>query len=82
VPVGEVFEAPFAIEEGFVRCGEGFDHGNQMIVVVHKLQFNSSQIARIACDGECGVDLIAVCLDQRLEAEALQSLRHGTTVPP
>ena len=82
MPVGEVFESTFTIEERHVCCGEGFDHGYEMTVVVHELQFNGSQMARIACDGECGVGLIAGCLDQRLEAEALQSLRHGTTVPP
>ena len=71
VPIGQVFESPLTIEEGFARCGEWIDHGDQMIVVVHELQFNGSQMARIACDGECSVGLIAGCLDQRLEAEPL-----------
>jgi len=82
VAIGEVFEAPLTIEEGFARCGEGFDYGHEVIVVVHEFQLNGSQMTRITCDGECGIGLIAGCLDQRLEAEALQSLRHGTTVPP
>ncbi len=79
--VWEVFESSFAIEEGFVGCGEGFDHGNEVAVVVHELQFDGSQMAGIAGDGQCGLTLIAISLNQRLEAEALQSLRHGAAVP-
>ena len=52
-----------------------------MAVVVHELQFNGSQMARIAGDGQCSFGLITISLDQRLEAEALQSLRHCTAVP-
>ena len=79
--VGEVLESPFAIEESFVGCGEGFDHGHEMAVVVHELQFNGSQMARIAGDGQCGFSLITISLNQRLEAEAFQSLRHGAAIP-
>lgn len=81
MPVGEVFEAPFAIEEGFVDCGEGLDHGHEVAVVVHELQFNGSQVAWVAGDGQCSVSLIPISLDQRLKTEALQSLRHGAAVP-
>jgi len=42
MPVGKVFESPFAIEEGFVGCGEGFDDRHEVAVVVHELQFNGS----------------------------------------
>src|SRR5437867_5996851 len=80
--VGEVIESPFAIEESFVGCGEGFDHGHEMAVVVHELQFDGSQMAGIAGYGQCGLSLITISLDQGLEAEALQSLRHGAAVPP
>ena len=79
--VGKVFESPFAIEEGFVGCGEGLDHGHEMAVVVHELQFDGSQMARIAGDGQCGFSLVAVSFDQRLEAEALQSLCDGASIP-
>ena len=81
MPVREVFESPFAIEESFVGCGEGLDHRHEVAVVVHELQFNGSQMAGITCDGQCGFSLITISLDQRLEAEALQSLRHGAAVP-
>lgn len=70
MPVGEVFESPFTVEERFVSCGEGFDHGHEMAVVVHELQFNGSQMAGVAGDGQCGVSLIAGSFDQRLKAEA------------
>ena len=50
--VGEVFESPFAIEKRFVGCGEGFDHRQEVAMVVHELQFNGSQMAGIAGDGE------------------------------
>jgi hypothetical protein len=49
-------------------------------VVVHELQFDGSQIAGIAGDGQRSFSLITISLDQRLEAEALQSLRHGVAV--
>ena len=79
--VGEVFESPFAIGERFVGCGEWFDHGHEVAVVVHEFQFNGSQMAGIAGDSECGVSLIACSFDQRLEAEAFQSLRHRAAIP-
>ena len=79
--VGEVFKSPFAFEESFVGCGEGFDHGHEMAMVVHELQFNGSQMAGIAGDGQCSFRLITISFDQRLEGEALQSLRHGAAVP-
>jgi len=82
MPIGEVFESPFAIEESFVGCGEEFDHGHEVAVVVHELQFDGPQMAGIAGDGQCGFRLIAISLDQCLEAKALQSLRHGAAVPP
>jgi hypothetical protein len=81
VAVGEALEAPCAVEKGFVGGGEGFDHGHEVAVIVHELQFNGSQMAGIAGDGQCGFSLITVSLDQHLEAEALQSLRHGAAVP-
>ena len=71
VTVGEIFEAPFAIEEGLVGCGEGFDDGHEVGVVVHELQLNGSQMALIAGDGQRSFRVIALRLDQRLEAEAL-----------
>ena len=80
--VGEVFESPFAIEKRFIGCSEGLDHRQEVAVVVHELQFDGSQMAGIAGDSQCGFSLIAISLDQRLEAEALQSLRHGAPVPP
>ena len=80
--VGKVFEAPFAIEESLVGGGEGFDHGHEVAVIVHELQFDGPQMAGIAGDGQCGFRLITTSLDQRLEAEALQSLRHRAPVPP
>ena len=81
MPVRQVLESPFAIEKRFVGCGEGFEHGHEMAMIVHELQFNGSQMAGIAGDGQCGFRLIAIGLDQRLEAEALQSLRDGAAVP-
>ena len=81
MPVGEVFESPFTIEESLVGCGEGLDHGHEMAMVVHEFQFNGSQMAGITGDGQGSFRLITISLDQRLEAEALQSLRHGTAVP-
>ena len=81
MPVGEVFESPFAIEERFVGCGEGFDHEHEVAVVVHQLQFNGPQLAEVAGDGKCGVSLITVSFDQCLEAEALQSLCHCAAIP-
>lgn len=71
VPVGEIFESPFAIEKCLVGCREGFDHGHEVAVVIHEFQLNSSQMAGIAGDGQRGFRVIALCLDQRLEAEAL-----------
>ena len=71
MPIREVFESPFTFEESLVGCGEGLDHGHEMAMVVHELQFNGSQMAGIAGDGECGLSLIAISFDQRLEAEAL-----------
>ena len=50
-------------------------------MVVHKFQFDGSQVAEIAGDGHRSFSLITISLDQRLEAEALQSLRHGAAVP-
>ena len=79
--VGEVFESPFAIEKRFIGCGEGLDHGHEVAVVVHELQFNGSQMAGIAGDGQCGFSLITIGFHQRLEAEALQSLRDGAAIP-
>ena len=79
--IWEVLESPFAIEESFVGCGEGFDHGHEMAVVVHELQFNGSQMAGITGDGQCGFSLVAIGFHQRLEAEALQSLRDGAAIP-
>ena len=79
--VGEVFESPFTIEESFAGCGEGLDHGHEVAVVVHELQFNGSQMAGITGDRHCSFGLITISLDQRLEAEALQSLCHGAAVP-
>ena len=61
--VGEVFESPFAIEESFVGCGEWLNHGHEVAVVVHELQFNGSQMTRIAGDGQRGFGLIAISLD-------------------
>lgn len=81
MPVWEVFESPFAIEESFVGCGEGLDHGHEVAVVVHEFQFNGSQMAGIAGDGQCGFSLVAIGFHQRLEAEALQSLRDGAAIP-
>jgi len=81
MPVREVFEAPFAIEEGFVGCGEGLDHGHEVAVVVHEFQLNGPQMARVAGDGQCSVSLIPISLDQRLKAEAFQALGHGAAVP-
>ena len=81
MPVGEILESPFAIEERFVSCGEGFDHGHEMAVVVPEFQFNGSQMAGIAGDAQRGLSLIAVGFDQRLEAKALQSLCHGAAIP-
>ena len=79
--VREVFESPFAIEEGFVGRGERLDHGHEVAVIVHDLQFNGSQMAGVAGDGQCGFSLIAIGVDQSLKAEALQPLRHGAAVP-
>ena len=81
MPVGEVFESPFTIEESLVGCGEGLDHGHEMAMVVHEFQFNGSQMAGITGDGQGSFRLITISLDQRLEAEALQSLRHCAAVP-
>jgi len=50
-------------------------------VVAHELQFDGSQVAGIAGDGHRSFSLIPMSLDQRLEAETLQSLRHGAAVP-
>ena len=82
MPIRKIFESSFAIEEGFVCRGEGLDHGHEVAVVVHELQFDGSQMAGIAGDGQCSFSLIAISLDQRLEAEALQSLSHGAAIPP
>lgn len=82
MPVGEVFEAPFAIEERYVCCGEGFDYRYEVVVVVHELQLNRPLMAGIACDGECGIRVIAGSFDQCLETEAFQSLCHSAAVPP
>ena len=82
MPIREVLESPFAIEESFIGCREGLDHGQEVAVVVHELQFNGSQMAGITGDGQCGFSLVAIGFHQRLEAEALQSLRHGAAVPP
>lgn len=81
MPIREVFESPFAIQESFIGCGEGLDHGHEVAVVVHEPQFNGSQMAGIAGDGQCGFSLIAISFDQSLETEALQSLRHGAAIP-
>ncbi len=81
MPIREVLESPFAIEESFVGGGEGLDHGHEMAVVVHELQFDGSQMAGIAGDGHRGVSLITISLNQRLEAEALQSLCDGASIP-
>lgn len=79
--IRQVFESPFAIEERFVGCGEGLDHGHEMAVVVHELQFDGSQMAGVSGDGQCGFSLITISFDQRSEAEALQSLCHGAAIP-
>jgi len=81
VSIRQVLEAPSAVEEGFVGGGEGIDHGHEVIVVVHELEFDSSQMARIAGDGEGGLGLVAVGFNKGLEAEALQSLSDGAAVP-
>ena len=81
MPVGEVFEAPFAIEEGFTGCSKRLDYGHEVAVIIYELQLNGSQMARITGDGQCSVSLIPVSFDQRLKAEALQSLRHGAAIP-
>ena len=81
MPIRQVLESPFAIEERFVGCGEGLDYRDEVAVVVHELQFDGPQMAGIAGDGQCGFSLVAISFDQRLEAEALQSMRHGAAVP-
>ena len=81
MPIWEVLESPFAIEESFVGSGEGLDHGHEVAVVVHELQLYGSQIAGITGDGQCGFSLVAIGFHQRLEAEALQSLRDGAAIP-
>lgn len=81
MPIRQVFEAPFAIDECLIGGGEGFDHGHEMAVVVHEFELDDSQVARIAGDSQCGVSLIAIGIDQRLEAEPLQPLCDGAPVP-
>lgn len=79
--IRQVFETPFAIDERLARCGEGFDHGHEMAVVVHELQLDGSQVDGIAGDGHRGFSMISIGLDQRLEAEPLQSLCDRAPVP-
>lgn len=40
MPFGEILEAPFAIEQGFLRGGEGLDRFHQVAVIVHQFQFD------------------------------------------
>ena len=81
VSFGKILEAPFAFGEGCLGDGEWLNHRQQMAVVIHQFEFDHAEVAWIAGDRQGGFGLVAVGVDQRLEAEALEPLRDSAAVP-
>ena len=82
MPIREVLEAPFAVESGFRHGCERLDCAQEVIVVVHQLEFDRSCEGGVAHQRCRSLGLVRACFDKCLEAEALQSLRGGTPVLP
>ena len=82
MPIRQVLESPFAVEQGFLHGCERLDRGHEVIVVVHQLELDCSREGGIS--RQCGrsLSLVTVCFDQRLEAQSLEPLRDRAPVPP
>jgi len=81
MPIREVFEAPFAVEQGFRHGYERLDRGQEVVVVIHQLEFDRPREGGVARQRCRSLGLVAVRFDQCLEAEALQSLCDGASIP-
>ena len=55
----QIFEAASAVYEGVVGGFEGFDHGQEMTVVIHQLEFNGAHLRRVAGDRQGRLGLVA-----------------------
>ena len=82
MPIRQVLESPFAVEQGFLHGCERLDRGHKVIVVVHQLEFDRSRERRISRQRGRSLSLVAVCFDQRLKAQSLEPLRDCAPVPP
>jgi len=82
MPIRQVFESAFAIEEGLIHGCEWLDRGQEVIIVVHQLEFDRPREGGVARQLYRSLGLVAACFDQNLEAQPLEPLRHRAPVPP
>lgn len=80
MPIREVLEVPFAVESGFRHGCERLDCAQEVIVVIHQLEFDRSCEGGVARQHCRSLGLVDACFDKCLETEALQSLRGGAPV--
>ena len=82
MPVRQVLEATSAVSQGFVCRGEGFDHGEEVLIVVRQFELDGAHMTWIPRDGLYGFRVIPVRFDERLETHSFEALRDGAAVPP
>ena len=82
MPIREVLESPFAVEQSFLHGCERLDRGHEVVVVVHQLEFDCSGEGGIARQRGRGLGLVTMCFDERMEAQSLKPLRDCAPVPP
>src|SRR5439155_1238079 len=81
VTLGQVLEAPPARGQRGFDGVDALDGPQQVLVVFGKLQLHGAAERRVAGQLQRGLPPIPTGLDQRTEAQALESLRHRAPVP-